>query len=103
MLGLKVAAPLYGIYELFTRLLKKLDRFGVGYGTEIMADKLFKPCNKSLFKMCVEELHFVRALVKYRADNGLYHILGNLDNIGQLGKGYLGLNMPELCKVLGCI
>ena len=103
MLGLKVAAPLYGIYEVLARVLQKLDSLCVCYSAKVVGDELLKSCAESLFKMSVEECDLVGALVKECADNVLEHILSYLDNIVKLCKSYLGLNVPELGKVLGSV
>ena len=103
VLGLEVAAPVNGIYELFARLFQQFDSLGISNSAEFVADEFFKSCFQTLFKVCVKESYLIGALFKYGTDNVLYHILGYLDNVFQFCESYLGLNVPELSKVLGSV
>ena len=68
-----------------------------------MGDKLLKTLNKSLFKVSVKELHIIGTGIKELADNVFKHILSYLDNVVKLCECYLGLDVPELGKVLWSI
>ena len=101
VLGLKVKSPLYGVFKLHARRLELIDRGGVVNDSKIVFNNAPQFIKQTLFEAGFEEGKLLGAFLHHVTDNVLDHFLGDLDDIGKLGEGDLGLDMPELRNVAG--
>ena len=99
VLGLQVAAPLRLELELFPGAFQNLNGLGVTHPSEIGGGHMLQPLKQPLVHKGVEEGHLLRAFLHHIADDILQHSLGVVHIVGQVGKGQLRLDHPELGSV----
>ena len=101
VLGLQVAAPVHGILKLHVRLLQQFNSVGVVQHDEVAVHHALQLLDQTLLEELVEELQLGGTLLHHVGDDVLDHLGGDLDDVGQLGKGHLRLHVPELGHVAG--
>ena len=99
MLGLKVAAPVHGIFEFRAGLFEQLHGLGIRYAGKVVFNNVCKPVKQSLVNKAVEELQLVRAALHNGSYYVFYHCLGNFHVSGQVAEGHFRLYHPELRRM----
>ena len=97
--ALQVDAPLDGELKLVAAGLEYLDALGVGEAHEIVVQHKFEALDEALVEVLGEEVDVVAAVVEHIADAVLDKLLGQVHVVGDVVKGHLGLNHPELAQV----
>ena len=101
VLGLQIHTPFHLVLELVVVLLQQLHGVGVADAGKLGVHQSVQPLQQTLVEELVEEGHLVRALLQHIADHILHHGFGVIHVIGQIRKGHLGLDHPELGGVAG--
>ena len=101
MLCLQVTTPADGVFERASGLLQQLDRIGVINTPEVAVDDLRQLADNAFFRPLVKESHLVGAVFQHAADDGFDEILRNADDVVDIRKADLRLNLPEFCGMAG--
>ena len=99
VLGLQVTAPVDLEVELVVVLFQDLHRLGVAHPGKVGGGHVLQALLEALVYKGVEEVHLVGALSHHIVDDILDHCLGVVHVVGEVRKGHLGLDHPELSGV----
>ena len=103
MLCLKVAAPADFVIKFIIVLLQQFNGLCVSHTAEIRSSHMLQSFKKALVHKLIEELHFLRCMLQYIADNILHHALCQFHIILKISKSDFRLDHPELSRMAGCV
>ena len=99
VLGLQVAAPVAGEFELAARSLQNLDAFGVVETLEIVLQHKVQTLQQPLVPHLVHKFEVFHAVVQRIPDEVFEEILGQFHVVLQFEEGRFRLDHPELRRM----
>ena len=99
VLGLQAFAPNDGVFEAAAGFEQNIDRVGVADALEGFCQRLLQSRDELFVDELVEELQFVRALVKHGLHEVTHLFLRERHVVEEVVEGHFGLDHPKLGRV----
>ena len=103
MLCLKITSPEYLVIKFVIVLLKDLNSLCIGHMCKFRIKHMVQSVKKPLVNEGIEEVHFLRCILKDITDHVFQHSLCKLHSILKVCKRTLRLDHPELSCMAGSV